>query len=310
MVEHQEWLEVSVSVIPEAAEAVAEVLSRYAPQGVVIDLGKGDDDAAKPVTVKAYLVVDDDIAARRQHVAEGLWHLHHIWSVIPEPTFMPIADQDWTAGWKESIPVMHLGKRVVIKPSWREYTPQPGEIVLEMDPGMAFGTGLHPTTQLCAEALEDLVRPGMRVLDLGTGTGILSLVAARLGAAEILAVDNDINAVAVARRNARANAVAHKIRVLHGSLAEVGEMYDLVAANILAHIIVDMARSGLATRIRLGGLLVVSGILEEQAVDVEAVLMEKGLQVTERRQRDVWMALIARKVSGVPAPPPNTPGVA
>jgi ribosomal protein L11 methyltransferase len=302
MVEHLEWLEVSVSVIPEAAEAVAEVLSRYAPQGVVIDLGKGDDDATHPVTVKAYLVADDDINARRQQMAEGLWHLHHIWPVIPEPVFTPIADRDWTAGWKESIPVMHLGKRVVIKPSWREYTPQPGEIVLEMDPGMAFGTGLHPTTQLCVEALEDLVKPGMRVLDLGTGTGILSLVAARLDVAEILAVDNDINAVAVARRNARVNAVAHKMRILHGSLAEVGETYDLVVANILAHIIVDMARAGLATRIRLGGVLVVSGILEEQAAEVEAVLMEKGLQVTERRQRDVWMALIARKVSGIPAP--------
>ncbi|HQE92541.1 MAG TPA: 50S ribosomal protein L11 methyltransferase [Anaerolineae bacterium] len=289
-----EWLEVSVAVIPEAAEAVAEVLSRYAPQGVVIDLGTGDDAAPHPVTVKAYLVADDDIATRRQQVAEGLWHLHHIWPVIPEPVFTPLADRDWTAGWKESIPVMHLGKRVVIKPSWREYTPQPGEIVLEMDPGMAFGTGLHPTTQLCVEVLEELVRPGMRVLDLGTGTGILSLVAARLDAAEILAVDNDINAVAVARRNAQVNAVAHKIRLLHGSLAGVGETYDLIAANILAHTIVDMAQAGLATRLRRDGVLVASGILEEQAAAVETVLLERGLQVIERRQREEWMALIAR----------------
>jgi ribosomal protein L11 methyltransferase len=290
-----EWLEVSVTVVPEAAEAVAEVFSRYAPQGVAIDVGTGDETAAQQVTVKAYLVVDGGIAEKRQKVEEALWHLHHIWSVIPDPVFTPILDQDWTAGWKESIPVLHLGRRVVVKPSWREYAMQPGELLLEMDPGLAFGTGLHPTTQLCVVALEDLVQPGMRVLDLGTGTGILALVAAKLGAADILAIDNDVNAVAVARRNARANAVAHQIRVLHGSLAEVGEPYDLVVANILTHIIVAMAASGLDTRIRRGGTLVVSGILGEQADEVAAALTAQGLSIAERRQRDGWVALVARK---------------
>ncbi len=293
-----EWLEVSVAVAPEAAEAVAEVFSRYAPQGVAIDLGTGDEAAPQQVTVKAYLTVDDGIAERRQKVEEALWHLHHIWAVIPDPTFTPIRDQDWTAGWKESIPVLHLGRRVVIKPSWREYAAQPDELLLEMDPGLAFGTGLHPTTQLCVEALEDLMEPGMRVLDLGTGTGILALVAAKLGAADVLAVDNDVNAVAVARRNARANVAAHRIRVLHGSLAEVGEPYDLVVANILAHVIIDMAASGLDTRIRRGGTLVVSGILEEQADEVISALVAQGLSVTERRQREDWIALVARKPHG------------
>ncbi|MEJ5309733.1 MAG: 50S ribosomal protein L11 methyltransferase [Anaerolineae bacterium] len=298
MTSPMEWLEVSVTVVPEAAEAVAEVFSRYAPQGVAIDLGAGEEGSAQQVTVKAYLVVDADIAERRQKVEEALWHLHHIWPVIPAPTFTPIVDQDWTAGWKETIPVLHLGRRVVIKPSWREYTAQPDELLLEMDPGLAFGTGLHPTTQLCVEALEDLVQPGMRVLDLGTGTGILALVAAKLGAADVLAVDNDINAVAVARRNARANAAAHQIRVLHGSLAEVGEPYDLVVANILAHVIIDMAASGLDTRVRRGGTLVVSGILEEQAAEVAAALVAQGLPIVERRQHDGWMALVAQKPHG------------
>jgi ribosomal protein L11 methyltransferase len=132
-------------------------------------------------------------------------------------------------------------------------------------------------------------------LDLGTGTGILALVAAKLGAVDILAVDNDVNAVAVARRNARANAAAHQIRALHGSLSEVGEPYDLVVANILAHVIVAMAASGLDTRIRRGGVLVVSGILEEQADEVATALTAQGLSVVERRQRDSWVALVARK---------------
>jgi len=298
MTAQMEWLEASVTVAPEAAEAVAEVLNRYAPQGVVIDLGTGELAAAQHVTVKAYLAVDDDIAKRRQKVEEALWHLHHIWPVIPDPTFTPILDQDWTAGWKESIPVLHLGRRVVVKPSWRDYAAQPGELLLEMDPGLAFGTGLHPTTQLCVEALEDLVQPGMRVLDLGTGTGILALVAARLGAADVRAVDNDVNAVAVARRNVRVNDAAHQIRVLHGSLAEVGEPYDLVVANILAHVITAMASSGLDTRIRRGGMLVTSGILAEQADEVSAALSAQGLSIVERRQLDEWVALIARKPHG------------
>lgn len=298
MTAQMEWLEVSVAVAPEAAEAVAEVFSRYAPQGVVIDLGAGEEPAPQQVTVKAYLTVDEGIAERRQKVEEALWHLHHIWPVIPDPTFTSIRDQDWTAGWKESIPVLHLGRRVVVKPSWREYAAQPDELLLEMDPGLAFGTGLHPTTQLCVEALEDLVQPGMRVLDLGTGTGILALIAARLGAADVLAVDNDVNAVAVARRNARANDAAHQIRVVHGSLAEVGEPYDLVVANILAHVIIDMAALGLDTRIRRGGTLVVSGILGEQADAVATALAAHGLSLVERRQREDWVALIARKPHG------------
>lgn len=293
------WLEISVDVQPEAAEAVAEVFSRYAPEGVVIDLGQ-DGKASELVTVKAYLNVDSEIEVRRRKVEEALWHLHHIWPVIPEPKFTSIANQDWTAGWKESIAVLHLGTRIVIKPSWRTYEPQPDEIVLEMDPGLAFGTGLHPTTQLCVECLEEFVQPGMRVLDLGTGTGILALIAAKLGAAEILAVDNDTDAVAVTRRNAGRNAAAHVIRLLHGSLSDVGGTYDLVMANILAHIIIDMAKTGLATRVRPGGTLVVSGILAEQADAVASALGQKGLRVIERRQKEEWVALVARKPFGKP----------
>lgn len=296
-----EWLEVSVQVVQEAAEAVAEVLSRYAPQGVAIDLGEGEQTSESLVTVKAYLVVDEEIENRRHGVEEALWHLRYIWPVIPEPVFTSIDDQDWTAGWKETIPVLHLGKHVVIKPSWRDYAPQPDDVVLELDPGMAFGTGLHPTTQLCVQAVEALTTPQMRVLDLGTGTGILGLVAAKVGAAEVVAVDTDINAVTIVRRNARVNDVAHLIRVVHGSLDAVSGAYDLVLANILAPVILEMAQSGLATRVRPGGMLVVSGILVEQAPEVTAALEAVGLLVAEQQQSGDWMALVARRAYGVPS---------
>jgi ribosomal protein L11 methyltransferase len=296
----EEWLEVSVRVPGEAAEAVSEVLSRYAPGGVAIDLGDENAELTQPVTVKAYVAVDDDVDAHRREIEVALAHLHHIWSVVPDPVFTRIEEQDWTAGWKARIPVLHLGEHVVIKPSWRTYTPHGDEVVLKMDPGLAFGTGLHPTTQLCVEALEDLLRPGMRVLDLGTGTGVLALVAAKLGAAEVLAVDHDVNAVAVTRRNIRANHATHKVRPMHGTLTDISGTYDLVLANLLAPIIIEMAETGLASRMRRGGVLVTSGILAEQVPEVTQALNACGLRVTDRRQRDTWVALVARKAHGVP----------
>jgi ribosomal protein L11 methyltransferase len=290
-----DWLEVSVRVNQEAAEAVAEVLSRYAPQGVAFDL---PEDAEAEVTVKAYLAIDEAIALRRRKVEEGLWHLSQIWPVIPEPTFRRIPDQDWTATWKEQIPVLHLGERVVIKPSWRTYSPAKGDVVLELDPGIAFGTGLHPTTQLCVAAVEELVQPGMSVLDMGTGTGILAMVAARLGAGAILAVDNDENAIIAARRNVEANGLASEIELRYGSLADVTASYDLIVANILAPVIAAMADTGLAHRLCEGGVLVASGILEEQADSVAEALERGGLRVSERRRIDEWMVLLARHASG------------
>ncbi len=291
-----EWLEVSVEVNHEAAEAVAEVLSRYAPQGVALDLGT-EGVLSPTVTVKAYLAVDADIDARRHRVEEGLWHLHQIWPVIPEPEFRSVADQDWTATWKEQIQVLHLGRRIVIKPTWRTYEAAPSEVVLELDPGLAFGTGLHPTTQLCIAAIEDLLRPDATVLDLGTGTGILAMAAARLGAGRILAVDNDENAIIAARSNIAANGLADAIDLALGSLSDVNSGSDLVVANILAPVIIAMAGSGLAQRVNRGGTLVVSGILEEQIDAVVEALQHGGLYVTERRIQEEWAALVARRTT-------------
>jgi len=297
-----EWLEVKITVEAEAAEAVAEVLSRYAPQGVAIDLG--NTSTAEQVTVRAYLAHDETIAERQHQVEEGLWHLSQIWP-MPAPTFTSIADQDWTASWRETLPVLHLGRRIVIKPSWREYSPRPGvtrpdEVILELDPGQAFGTGLHPTTQLCLETLELLVQPGMRVLDLGTGTGILALAAAKLAASiEILAVDNDPNAIAVARRNARMNEVSANIRLLHGSLNDVSGTYDLILANILAPVIIEMAQLGLGARLRPEGRLVASGILAEQQAEVVTALQQNGMELLSAQQKGDWVVLVAGRVRSV-----------
>ena len=186
----------------------------------------------------------------------------------------------------------------MIKPSWREYAAQPHEIVIELDPGMAFGTGLHPTTQMCLAALEHYLQPNMRVLDLGTGSGILAIGAARLGAAAIDALDIDPLAVKAAAENVRANGAADIIRVTAGSLAEAaadGATYDLIVVNILAKVIIQLCEEGLGRVVRSGGLAVLAGLIDTQEMGVREALASQGLAVIDRYQEKDWVSLIARR---------------
>ncbi len=288
-----EWLEVNVTVKNETAEAVAEALSRYAPRGVVIEAGP-DGWNAGPVIVRAYLPADDQLRANRRSVEEALWHLGQI-QTVPTPTFRPVAEADWAEAWKKQLQVLHIGQRTVIRPSWLEYTPTSKEVVIQLDPGMAFGTGLHPTTQMCLAALEELIRPGAQVLDMGTGSGILAITAAKLGAGRVLAVDNDSAAVETARANVRANGVAETVNVVGGSLADAPESYDLVVVNILAKVIVEMAQLGLAKKVCPGGTLIAAGIIAEQEPEVVAALKSVGLALTEQYKTKDWVCLVARR---------------
>ncbi|MBU0704374.1 MAG: 50S ribosomal protein L11 methyltransferase [Chloroflexi bacterium] len=288
-----EWLEVSVTVENETAEAVAEVLSRYAPRGVVIEAGP-DGWNAGPVIVRAYLPADDRLRANKRSVEEALWHLGQI-QPIPAPTFHPVAEEDWAEAWKKQLKVLHIGQRIVIQPSWLDYTPAPGEIIIRLDPGMAFGTGLHPTTQMCLAALEELVNPGTHVLDLGTGSGILAIAAAKLGAGHVLAVDNDPVAVKTARGNVATNGVQETVNLVRGSLADVPERYDLIVVNILAKVIVEMAQQGLANRLRPGGTLIAAGIIADQKLQVVTALKRAGLALTGQQLIDDWVCLVAER---------------
>ncbi len=289
-----EWLEVSVTAENEAAEVVAEVLSRYAHRGVAIEAGPGGWNTG-PVIVRAYLPADDQLRANKRRIEEELWHLGQI-RPVSAPVFRPVAEADWAEAWKERLNVIHVGQHVVIRPSWRDYAPVPGDLVIQLDPGMAFGTGLHPTTQMCLVALEELVCPGAEVLDLGTGSGILAIAAAKLGAGHVLAVDNDPIAVDVAQDNVISNGVQRAVGVMCGSLAEVSGSYDLVVVNILARVIVEMMRGGLATRVRSGGVLIAAGIIADQEPEVVAALEREGLTLVERWQREDWVCLVVKRV--------------
>jgi ribosomal protein L11 methyltransferase len=285
-----DWWEISVTLSSDLAEAVSEIFLLYVPQGVVVDFG--DRELGTSATVRAYLLVDEETASYKRELLTALRRFSQVYS-IPAPVVTVIQDQDWTADWRETIPILHLGQRIVIKPSWRSYRSVADEIVLEVDPGAAFGTGTHPTTQLCIEVLERRLKPDMRVLDLGTGTGILALVAAKLGAADVLALDCDPNAITVARRNAEINHVAHVVHAGLGSLPEVQGTYDIVLVNILASTIIQMLGSGLIDHICPQGICVASGILTEQSEAVSAAMNAQGMRVVALCEREGWATLVA-----------------
>ncbi len=302
------WLELTVRTHPEAVESVSELLSRYTPGGVAIEeaielIDEGQDYrvlTGEPVQVHAYLPLDGKEHEARQRVAEGLWHLASLGEhFVGDLRTREVNEEDWANAWKDYFHVTHIGKRLVIRPSWREYTPKADEVVLELDPGMAFGTGLHPTTRMCLEQVEQRTKSGMRILDVGTGSGILALAAAKLDAASVYCIDNSSVAVESATANAANNKLSDKIVVELGILdetaaARMAGQYDMALVNIIAHVIGGMAPQ-LAQVLVPGGLLIASGIIEARRVDAEPALLATGLEVIDHAMIDDWIVLIMRK---------------
>jgi len=294
------WLEVSVVTDGEAAEAVAETLQRFSGgQGVVFEqLGNPHDldpYALEPeVTVKIYLPADQDLPKTRQQISEALYYLSRLYPV-PPPRFRKIEEEDWTNAWKAHYRPFRVGRRLWIQPSWVEgAAPNADDIMLTLDPGMAFGTGLHPTTQMCLQALEIYTRVGMTALDVGTGSGILAIAAAKLGATSVLAIDNDNLAVEATSTNARANDVQERVTARLGLLSGVARgYYDLVLVNILAPVIIDLLqKDALLGYLAPAGKLILSGIIDEQESEVVAALTAAGAQVEQRLNVRDWVALI------------------
>jgi ribosomal protein L11 methyltransferase len=301
------WLEFTVEAHPEAIESVSELLSRYTSGGVAIEepielIDEGQEYrvlSGQPVTVHAYLPIDGKEEEARQRLAEGLWYLSRLGShFVGELSTRIVNEEDWANAWKDSYHVTHIGQQLVIRPSWREYTPKPHEVVLTLDPGMAFGTGLHPTTRMCLEQIELRTQHGMRVLDVGTGSGILAIAAAKLGASYVYALDNSSVAVESTSASIAMNDLSDRIQVVLGVLdeAEAARMagqYELVVANIIAHIIGSIAPQ-LAQVLTPGGTLIVSGIIESRRHDAEDPLVAAGLTLVEQVKIDDWLALVFR----------------
>ncbi len=287
-----EWLEASVTVVPEIAEAVSEVLSRYAPRGVVIETTSPGDWEHSPVTVRAYVPYDDQVSSTKRSIQAAMGHLNQI-HPVPPPTFRRLTEADWSEAWKQNFHVLHIGQHIVIRPSWCDYIPRLDDVVIHLDPGMAFGTGLHPTTQMCLEALEQRVRPGDQVLDIGTGTGILAICAARLGASLVVGVDNDPVAVRMARENVRLNQVEDSVTILAGSLSNVSGQYDIIVVNILAKVIIKLLDEGLTSLLAPDGHVIATGIITDQAEAVVMAMEKQKLLLIKQQQKDDWVCLIA-----------------
>jgi ribosomal protein L11 methyltransferase len=308
---HQEavgaWLELAVEADVEAVEAVSEILGRVAPGGTsvepgfeLVDEGLGARiDPTRPVTVRAYLPARDRAKADRAAagVVDALGHLQAFGlRPIGELRTRLVDEADWAEAWKAHFPVLRVGRRLVVRPTWRRHRRRPDDVVLALDPGMAFGTGLHPTTRLCLQGIESLADRGSlttaRVLDVGCGSGILSIAALKLGAATALGLDTDPIAIEATIANARQNALTRRVGARQGSLPTGEAAFDLVLANLIAGVLVPLA-AGLHSELRPGGILVASGIFVDREADVREAFEAAGLRVTGRTVDGDWVALEA-----------------
>lgn len=294
------WLEIGVECDPAAGDAVAERLGPHGEGGAVVESRAegasrlSDDPVPSSVWVKIYLpaVLWN---RKRPRLERMLRDLRKEFSISAART-RELGREDWADQWKKDYDIRRVGRRIVIMPSWKSYSPKRNDIVVTMDPGMAFGTGLHPTTRLCLIALEKYLKPGNHVLDVGTGSGILAIAAVKLGAESVDALDIETAAIEVAKRNVIENAVADCVTLFPGTLKELGEKIppaDLVVVNILAYTIIRMLPE-LKAKLLPGGLIIGSGILKEYAPDVETAMKKEGLGIVESLQDEEWLSLVAR----------------
>jgi len=308
-----------MTVVPETAEAFAEALGRFNPTGVAIEQVTPVFDANFPAAANApapsqteqlqlrsFLEVDGNLEQTLRQLERELWPLEIIAREsglpVPTPQYRPIADTDWMAHWKNRYRPLRVGSRLVIIPAWLQPDLAPNDLPVLIDPGQAFGTGAHPSTQLCLAAMEKYLRPGESVLDMGCGSGILAIAALKLGASRAAGFDCDPDAIRAARTNACANDLAHRLMLAQGSLAAIRLRADhsLVVVNIISRTIIRFLKDGLTQTIEPGGIMILAGILSEQEPEVRAAVQATGMTLLaietapdEDSTASKWVALIA-----------------
>lgn len=307
------WCEISIQTSHEAVELIAEIFRDLGASGVVIEdpelvndyitSGKWDytdipiAKETEVVVEKAYLPVNGELEGRIQTLQQEIKALESR-GVNTAPAVLTTAelqDEDWSDTWKQYFHTEKPGERVVIKPTWEEYEPKDDEVVIELDPGAAFGTGTHATTSMCIRQLEKLVKPGMTVFDVGTGSGILSIISAKLGATNIQAVDYDDSVLKIVEENLEQNNVQDIISVAQSDLMQnVHGKAELVIANIIADIIIRLFDQ-LDEHLEQGGTLLTSGIIEDRIEDVLAAAEAHGYGVVERMESKGWACITFKR---------------
>jgi ribosomal protein L11 methyltransferase len=281
---------------------VAEFLTSLTGAGVCVDnlcvdaFSPAEIPASTRMTVKGYLSADEDPAPKMEQLnaflAELSGRLPDL--QLPVATISAVRSEDWSSSWKVHFKPLRVGTRLLIVPTWEEASAQPGDLVLRIDPGMAFGTGGHETTRLCLEMLEKIMehRPGTTstLLDLGTGSGILAMAASLLGCGRILAIDIDPDAVVVAEENLALNDLSGRVECGTTPLESLNEDFDIILANILAEELVRLA-PGLAARLNPGGALILSGILAEKEALVRSGFAGQPLKYEETARDGEWVSM-------------------
>jgi ribosomal protein L11 methyltransferase len=297
------WLEVSIIADGEIAEAAADVFARHAPKGLAlepVDPVPLEGSHRGQIKVRAYLPMDDQLETRRKRIEEGLWHLRQI-RPFAEPSFRVIEDEDWAESWKANYRPIPVGARLLIQPSWLAPT-ETSRSIIYVDPGQAFGSGTHPTTRLSLLALEEHLLSGQTVYDVGCGTGILSIAAARLGAGRVHGVDIDPYSVEAAQENVSRNHLEEIVSIERGSLPELRAASkrhratpDIVVANILAPVLKDLVKAGLSDLIEPEGKLILSGVLDEQAGELLKRVEQRNLHLQQLFKEADWHTLVLQK---------------
>ena len=312
-----DWIELTVNTTTQGAEVVSEALMLSGATGTMVEDRADIPDPDKPngyweiidpklidslpedVQVHAWFEPDATFQERLQALRSQLDMNRRLAPEVDLGTLaidtVNVKDEDWSEVWKQFYKPFRAGKSLVVKPTWEPYAPKPGDRVIEIDPGMAFGSGTHETTGMCLELLEEAVHGGERVIDVGTGSGILAIGAALLGAKDVLAIDIDPTAVKVARENVAHNHLEQTVTTVEGNLLEkVDAQCEVCVANIIADVICMFA-APLNDHIIPGGLFICSGIIKEREQDVTDALLAANYSILEIRRKGEWVAMISRR---------------
>ncbi|HZJ82582.1 MAG TPA: 50S ribosomal protein L11 methyltransferase [Clostridia bacterium] len=310
------WIEVAITTTRAGTDSITEVFSQAGIKGVIIQdpydmdafkaqksdwdyidesLGESQGDE---VVIKGYVADNPSSADIIKSITKRMqWLLKQDLGIdigTGKVDMSNVQEEDWAHNWKEHFKPQKVGDRIIIKPSWEDYTAEEGQVVLELDPGMAFGTGTHETTVLCIEALEKWIDSHVRLLDVGCGTGILAIAGLLLGAKEAIAVDLDLDAVRIAQENAKRNGVLHNAHIIHGDLMEsVAGPFDIVVSNIIADAIIEISKD-IKEYLIDDGIFIASGIILDRLGDVEIALKEAGLTILDVKVMGEWVAVVSR----------------